>query len=480
MSSTLGDKSSDGSIDPRQRRQIVALIFLMFWLLIFEGSIRKWVAPQWSSYLYFLRDPLALFIYYAAARAGVFSPTHPLLLVGSFLAGITLLASAIHLLVGSTQYGPILALYGLRNYFLYLPLPFVISRVFTYPDLSRLARHTIIALAIATPIAVLQFKAPPGSVLNVGSADETEYQFSNLASGDGRVRPAGTFTSVMGMTQLTVSTLAFLLWCATTGRKEKPSPKWLVIVGFVAIVAALAVSGSRTSFIQAALVVSAATGMGLLGASKTGRIGVIVTPILLVACFVALFPTLFPEAYNTFMQRWVDASTTESQHFQYGWIGRILYSFYDFSRLLGQTPLFGYGVGMAGNGAVNMGVMINGVSVLKLAEEDWSRHVLELGPAIGVLFIAYRVWFALWLGLRAIRGTFASGEMLPILLYAYAAVALMEGQLTGHGLVNGFGWIYVGVCMAAANPKTWMLGETEGDVREGTEPYRRRFPNLMT
>jgi hypothetical protein len=71
--------------------------------------------------------------------------------------------------------------------------------------------------------------------------------------------------------------------------------------------------------------------------------------------------------------------------------------------------------------------------------------------------------------------------MLPVLLFMYVAVALMEGQLTGHGLVNGFGWIYVGVCMAAANPRTWILREGADTGRaEISGPYEPRFPNLMT
>jgi hypothetical protein len=472
--------SSGPALEPKPRRLIVNLIFVMFWTLIFEGAIRKWVAPQFSSYLYFLRDPLTLVIYYLAVRARVFTPLHPLLLIGALLAFIAMSISALNLLVGGTQYNLILAVYGFRNYFFYLPLPFVVLRVFTYPDLCRLARHSILALALAAPIAVLQFEASPSSVLNVGIADDAELQFGNLASGDGRVRPAGTFTSVMGMTQLTVSTLALLLWCATSSRRPRPVPKWLMIIGGVAVAVALSVSGSRTSFLQAGLVVAAATVMGLPKAARTGRIGVILTPVLLVACFLVLFPVVFPDAYTTFMQRWSDAAATEAERFQYGWIGRALYSFYDFSRLLGQVPLLGYGVGMAGNGAVNMGVMINGESVLKLAEEDWSRHVIELGPVVAVFFIGFRVAFALWLGARAVRSSMQSGELLPVLLFAYVVVALTEGQLTGHGLVNGFGWLYVGVCMAAANAQAWKFGEPSRAGNRRPPAYTPRFPNLMT
>jgi hypothetical protein len=470
----------DPSIDPRRRRQLVVLIFVMFWMLVFEGAIRKWVAPHFSNYLYFMRDPIALAIYYIAARSRVFTPVHPLLAAGAILALVVMLVSGLLLASGGGQYSPILALYGFRNYFFYLPMPFVIYRVFTYADLSRLARHSIVALAIASPIAVLQFEASPDSILNAGIANDAEFQFSNLASGDGRVRPAGTFTSVMGMTQLTVSTLALLLWCATTARKDRPSPRWLLVIGGVAVVVALAVSGSRTSFVQAVLVLAATVGAGLVRTARTGRVGVVLIPVVGAALFAAVFPALFPEAFRTFTERWSDAAATESELFHYGWMGRVLFSFYDFSRLMGRMPLLGYGVGMAGNGAVNMGVMIDGQSVLKLAEEDWSRHVIELGPILALCFIAYRISFAAWLGVRALKETLQSSEILPIVLYAYVAVALTEGQLTGHGLVNGFGWIYVGACMAAANPRIWAPARSSAPVPDRLEAPSPRFSNLMS
>ena len=48
-------------------------IWIYFWLLIFEGVLRKWIFPQWSGPLLLIRDPVALIIYYHAYRCGKLS-----------------------------------------------------------------------------------------------------------------------------------------------------------------------------------------------------------------------------------------------------------------------------------------------------------------------------------------------------------------------------------------------------------------------
>lgn len=478
----------------RARRRVVSLVLVLFWMLVFEGSLRKWVAPQYSSYLYFVRDPVVVFVYLLALRAGLFRPAAPLLVLGGGFAALAAILSLINLGAGGDQYTPLLAGYGFRNYFLYLPLAFLIARCFRVEDLARLARASCLAMIIAAPIALLQFEASPTSVLNVGISDDVQFQFNNLASGEGRVRPAGTFTSVMGMTQLSVSTLAWLLWIFNAPRARRPVASWLAIGALLATTCAVAVSGSRTTIVHSGLVVAAAALAGPFLRGSRMQMRSVLLPVLAAAAFAVAFPLVFPAAFQTFMERWSDAQATEAERFALGWVGRALYGFYDFTRLLAEVPLIGYGVGMAGNGAVNLGVTINGVSVLKLGEEDWTRHVIELGPVVAVLFIAYRVGFAGWLGRHVLLAARRSGQLLPVTLFTYVAVALVQGQLTGHGLVNGFGWLYIGACMAACrvlggrqaavNPPAGRQTVADPPAAAGGRTRRRtvagcRFPNLL-
>src|SRR4051812_41945097 len=59
---------------PNQKSLIATkrLIWVYFWLLIFEGTFRKWILPQYSDILLVVRDPVVLAIYFTALKAKVF------------------------------------------------------------------------------------------------------------------------------------------------------------------------------------------------------------------------------------------------------------------------------------------------------------------------------------------------------------------------------------------------------------------------
>jgi hypothetical protein len=84
-------------------------------------------------------------------------------------------------------------------------------------------------------------------------------------------------------------------------------------------------------------------------------------------------------------------------------------------------------------------------------ETGFSRHIAELGPFVGILFIFYRVGFTCWLGRKALRATRSKRDPLPLMLFSFVAVLLFCGQITGHGSHNGYVWLFVGFCLAACN-----------------------------
>src|SRR5438128_1892579 len=58
LNSQLSTLNSQLSIDKTLKR----LIWLYFWLLIFEGVFRKWIVPQLANPLLLVRDPVLLLI----------------------------------------------------------------------------------------------------------------------------------------------------------------------------------------------------------------------------------------------------------------------------------------------------------------------------------------------------------------------------------------------------------------------------------
>jgi len=122
----------------RARRRLVGVVMLIYLLLIFEGSVRKWLLPQWSFYVFFIRDPFLLYAYFLATWHGLWPRR-------SGFMTVCVLAGALGLVLASVQLGAaefdwtrlLLALYGWRNYFLYMPLACLIGAQFRAEDVAR-------------------------------------------------------------------------------------------------------------------------------------------------------------------------------------------------------------------------------------------------------------------------------------------------------------------------------------------------------
>src|SRR5262245_36319740 len=121
------------------RRRLVKLIMFIYLLLIFEGAIRKWLLPSMGQVLFFVRAPFVLLAYWMAFRHGFFPKGNGILLTGMALGVCAVLLVGAQVLSPAASSGAaMLAAYGWRNYFFYIPLAFVIAEVFQRPDIERL------------------------------------------------------------------------------------------------------------------------------------------------------------------------------------------------------------------------------------------------------------------------------------------------------------------------------------------------------
>jgi len=443
-------KSAEDDPEELNRRQIVTLVFVIYWLLIFEGVLRKWLFPEFQRALFFIRDPFVLLIYWFALTRWTRLFPSPFLVIGLLFAWLSGEMIFVQTIFRSSGNSLLLAGYGWRNYFFYIPLAFVIAEHFRQADLERLIRQTLL---VAIPIAVLVFlqvKAPANAAINLGTGKGSENQFHNLGVAFGIVRPFGTFTSTSGQRQFVVSAFAMMLAVWIMPKIWKPIKGVALFAATCAVLMCLGLSGSRGAFIHSGLVILTSFATGLLlyrwrMASRTWAF-----PIIILVLVALLIPLVFPTAFEAFASRWVGAYKTESYIYGYGIFGRSLSGFYKFTTLLSDTPLLGYGMGLGGNASTLLGIRHGGVSPLELAESDWSRHIIDLGPVLGVLFIVFRISFVIWLGMRALAATRRSGHVLSLLLFGYVGIVLLDGQITGHGTINGYGWLFAGFCMAAS------------------------------
>ena len=76
--------------------------------------------------------------------------------------------------------------------------------------------------------------------------------------------------------------------------------------------------------------------------------------------------------------------------------------------------------------------------------------MVDMGPVFGMAYIAFRVWITIWLAGRVLAATRRTPDPMPFMLFSYAGIVLLSGQITGNGTINAYGWLFTGLCIAAS------------------------------
>ena len=408
-------------------------VWAYFFLLIFEGALRKWVLPSAASVLLLVRDPIVLFAYFLAWRSGVF-PRNAFVSVGLALGFISLAVGVF--VPGNTLF---VALYGFRSNFLQLPFIFLIFKAFDARDVRRVGYWTLwIAVGMGI-LMVVQFSSPPSSWINSGSDDS----FGQLSSAMGRIRAPGTFSFISGPASFFPIVVAFLL----SNSFARTYPAWLVGAATIATISAAAVSGSR-SVVLAIVIVFVC---GLL-------VSVVLKPTLalrwiggavVIGVVIILMSNIsfFQDGLTVFSQRMSNASAAESS--SGGASGRFFDGYLRALPLLYDVPLWGYGLGVGTNvGAV----LLSGHAQFLLSEGEWGRILSESGPLLGGAFLLYRLTLAGWIGACAVRHT-ARRDPLAVLLFGSGFLAIISGGM-GQTTALGFIIFVSGLCLASMRAPT--------------------------
>lgn len=420
----------------KARKKIVVLVFIVYWLLIFEGALRKWAFPSIHQVLFFIRDPFVLVIYLIALKYRFFGKSK-ILLLSAVLFVVLVLVGAYQVITSDL---PVFVyFYGLRNYFFYVPLAFVIAICITPSDLEKLIR---LNLRIAVPMAALvfiQFYSSPDSFINKGiSSDGFVFRVT-----EDIVRTTGTFTFTLGQTYYVGSIFALLLYVWMLPPTERRYGKIALYGSSVATAVLVFLSGSRTVFFLAALTLISAWFSGILITRKSVKLRTLLIPSAFVLSAVIIFPLFFSDAFEAMIYRQQDAVAAEGST-----VVRAFRSFTDFLNVFSSVPFTGYGIGYGTNGG---GQYATGSIGFTLAEDEWTRIVMELGPVFGLLFISLRVALVLSLFDKSIHSARRLKNVLPLVLFGFIGIVTLNGGITMQGTVNGYGWIFAGFCMAATH-----------------------------
>ena len=412
-------------------KHIRRLLWIYFLLLIFEGALRRWIFPGFSTPLLLVRDPVALLVLIKAWPLITHRPlwrwVQPLLLVSSIALIFAILAGHGDLLT---------AIYGTRILVLHLPLIFIYSAVFNRDDVIR---FLWVILCLSIPMTILitaQSNLPEIHLLNVGTGGVGTAVFDGA---EGRFRPPGTFSFISGVSQFFTLSIASLFG-VFYGSRVLLKGKILCAMACVALIVALPVSISRwllAGYIQVAvalaffLVFSRARIVPLLS-------GVFV---LCVAFFIASSTPAFRESIGAFTARWEIAALAEAKNtdtFFTSSLGvfqlRVLDDILSPLQGGGTAPLLGRGIGIGTN--VGAQRLTNGF-VFLVGEGSWASSIAELGLPLGLVFIYWRCSLA-WLILRLSVREAYDNNALPLVLSGASLLFVLVGQL---GQPTGLGFI---------------------------------------
>lgn len=403
------------------------LVWLYFWLLIFEGALRKWILPGLSNPLLIIRDPVVVAIYVVAGTSGLF-PKNGFVIWTAGLGLTCFLASEI-----GGEGNLLVSLFGLRTNFLHLPLIFLLPNVFGKEDLEKMAKWFFISSIPMCLLVLAQFQASPDHWLNRGAGGAENGQ---LESAYGKIRPPGTFSFTVGLASYLCVGAAFAVWSLMQQRSKNQK---LANIALPALAVMVGVSGSRSALSSIVLIFFATAVICIKKPVFFGRSAKLIFT-LGVAYFVLGFWSEFQQGLAVHAYR-------------FGGIGEvkegIIIRFFTGLLPLGaisNASAFGAGLGMGTNAAASF---MFGRGLFSLGETDWERIIGESGPILGLTFIGFRIAIVAHLAIRSFDAL-KRDSPLPLLLFAAAAPLVLSGQL---GIPTILGWTVfsAALCLASMN-----------------------------
>lgn len=420
--------ANNPNVFDRRRMRAVRIFWVLCVAYLIEGPLRKWVAPQLAGSLFFLRDPIVILLYTYCFMEGLVAYRK----WWKIWFGFALLASAVGLVAFAVRgHEPLGWFFGVRSYWLYVPLAFVLPAIMTRRDVENFVQfHFVLAIPYAALI-MFQYRAGPAHWINHSYTGEENLAFVV----EDVVRPYGLFTYSFQNVLFVASMLGLTLgWWLQPVRKRKLLV--VAVAGTAANMACVLLTGSRTIFFLIAGMVGVS-----LSAAIVGKRGMRLRGLTIVGGLVAvagiLFVTVFIDAFEHILERQKTASAIEGST-----IERALVQATAFVASIDEAPILGEGIGVGTTTVVR----ILDLPIFIFGENELERVVYELGPIVGLSFVILRGVFASWLVIQGIRAA-RLGNLKAAPLGALAAILVQSGPITYTTLVGFQAWLVVGLSL---------------------------------
>jgi hypothetical protein len=443
-------------------KYVRGLIWTYFILLIFEGSLRKWLLPQFSDILLVVRDPVVLAAYAFAIRGRVFPNNGYVLSLG--IIGVLSWLVSLVVLEQYLSLQPLILVtgFGFRSNFLHLPLIFLIGKVFDHDDLVKLGKWFLIGSIPMALLLAIQFNSAPGAFINrtVGLGETLQ-----ISAGGDKIRPPGTFSFTSGVVFCGALSACFLLYGGLTRGVYR---NWLLFSAGFALMVMIGVSGSRSVLLAVVVVIASLVAVIILRPSALNQFGRNLLIVVAVLFLVSRVP-VFKEGVRILSDRFTATAEEEENTIAGGLVARGFSGFAEAFKFVPVAPIGGYGLGIGTNGGAKF---LTGRSMFLLTEGEWGRVVLESGPILGFAYLIWRCVLVFNLGVLSFR-QLRRGEILTIMLYCAGFIALLTGQF-GQPTNLGFAVSIGGLCLASANKRKRRPGTEHLEPAQARPQIARR------
>ncbi|MBX9685903.1 MAG: hypothetical protein K2X27_04320 [Candidatus Obscuribacterales bacterium] len=416
------------------RKKIVFWIYVFYVLMIIEGALRKWVLPEAAMVSFFVRDPVVFYIYFLAIQNKLWPARKGLFAAATWIFAAYIVVIALQMLF--LQVNPLVYLYGLRIYFLLIPLAFIMKDCLKGEDVKVII---LITMLLAIPMAGLvyeQFHQPKTHWINKTLNEDLTHTAMMTAD---IVRPSGTFSDGRLFVYFIASAFALTLpqWLLENSQRVLKLP--LLAICSASIVCCLAYNGNRTSWIMVGVCIVFAAASIFIVRSRAARINALIG-------FLAIF--LLSGALGCYVFSSGIAAMLERQEMAVKYEGDTLKRVISMASAEGleNIPWYGRGIGLGSGG----GKKIAGYSGWLLAEREIERNAQEAG-VFSLLFIGFRIALTFFIFSEAIKATRRSNNPTPLVIFGFCLPLLTIGLITIVGTIQAYGWFFAGLNMAANN-----------------------------
>lgn len=413
--------------------------FWLYLVLIFvEGAMRKWFMPSLSNVWMMCREPIVIWTVLSLIgtqnlRSRV---AKAFMIIGCIMMLTTLTLGHQNVWV---------AFYGFRIWFFHIPYIFIMSNKLNREDLIRICKFLILVFIPMTVLYVMQWGAPPSSILNASMGGGVEEQ--GVQAAYGAVRPSGTFGHCVGSSYYNPLIVSlFYVTLFSSYYKHNFSKKHFLIFA-VAVVLCLITSVSRGAVIQSILTILFIASITiLLGNTKTftktivGVIGLFLLFLVLSNVSIEGKSIVAPITDRFEMAADQEGGTSGVMS------SRVLepYKFWNDKGILLDPPFFGYGLGAGSNFGTQTLHIVNSFysdsQAWGLGEHSSQIVTNEMGFLFGGIVFVLRIGFCMFLFFSCIKKLKQNKDILPITLWTLSITYFGTGNLN---LTMTLGWIVI-------------------------------------